>query len=87
MWRSGVIEIQPAVGFYDYRAKYAPGGSTHVLPAPMPHDIYRKVQQYSLDAHLALGCRGVSRADFRYDDTPGKRGRALYFSRSTPSPE
>ena len=74
----GVIEIQPAVGFYDYRAKYAPGGSTHVLPAPVPCDIYRKVQQYSLDAHMALGCRGVSRADFRYDDGPGKEAE-LYI--------
>lgn len=67
----GVIDIVPAVGFYDYRAKYAPGGSMHVLPADIPHDIYRKVQQVALAAHQALGCRGVSRSDFRYDDTPG----------------
>jgi len=74
----GVIEIQPAVGFYDYRAKYAPGGSVHVLPAPVPPDVYRKVQQYALNAHMALGCRGVSRADFRYDDGPGKEAE-LYI--------
>ena len=67
----GVIDIVPAVGFYDYRAKYAPGGSAHVLPADIPHEIYRKAQQVALAAHQALGCRGVSRADFRYDDTPG----------------
>jgi D-alanine-D-alanine ligase len=67
----GVIEIVPKVGFYDYEAKYAPGGSQHVLPAQVPHDIYRRVQQLSLSAHLALGCRGISRADFRFDDTPG----------------
>jgi D-alanine-D-alanine ligase len=67
----GVIEIVPRVGFYDYEAKYAPGGSNHILPAQIPHDVYRRVQQLSLAAHQALGCRGVSRADFRYNDTPG----------------
>ena len=67
----GVIEIVPRVGFYDYAAKYAPGGSHHVLPAQIPHEVYRRVQQISLIAHQALGCRGVSRADFRYNDTPG----------------
>ena len=72
----GVIEIVPRVGFYDYEAKYAPGASNHILPAPVPYDIYRRVQQYSLAAHVALGCRGVSRADFRYNDTPGRRERA-----------
>jgi|SRR5687767_11902243 D-alanine-D-alanine ligase len=67
----GVIEIVPKVGFYDYEAKYSPGGSNHVLPAQVPHDVYRRVQHLSLTAHLALGCRGISRADFRYNDTPG----------------
>jgi D-alanine-D-alanine ligase len=67
----GVIEIVPRVGFYDYEAKYAPGGSNHILPAQIPHDVYRRVQQLSLMAHQALGCRGISRADFRYNDTPG----------------
>jgi D-alanine-D-alanine ligase len=65
----GVIDIVPAIGFYDYEAKYAPGGSRHILPADIPRDIYRQVQQLSLKAHTALGCRGISRADFRYDDT------------------
>src|SRR5262245_32659188 len=50
----GAIDIVPAVGFYDYRAKYAPGGSAHILPAQIPHDVYRKVQQYALMAHQAL---------------------------------
>jgi D-alanine-D-alanine ligase len=67
----GVIEIVPTVGFYDYEAKYAPGGSNHVLPAQVPHDIYRRAQQHALAAHLALGCKGISRADFRYNDRPG----------------
>jgi len=64
----GVIEIVPTVKFYDYEAKYAPGGSKHLLPAPIGAEVYREVQQIALSAHRALGCRGVTRADFRYDD-------------------
>jgi D-alanine-D-alanine ligase len=64
----GVIEIVAATKFYDYEAKYAPGGSKHILPAPIPPAVYAEVQRLSLLAHRALGCRGVSRADFRYDD-------------------
>jgi D-alanine-D-alanine ligase len=65
----GVIEIVANTGeFYDYDSKYAPGGSTHVLPAKIKPNIYLKVQQQALMAHDALGCRGVSRSDFRYDD-------------------
>lgn len=70
----GVIEIVPKVRFYDYEAKYAPGGSEHVLPAQIPADIYREVQRLTLAAHRALGCRGVSRADFRWDDAAGLQG-------------
>ena len=57
--------------FYDYEAKYAPGGSKHLLPAPIDPAVYEDVRRQSLMAHLALGCRGVSRADFRYDETTG----------------
>jgi len=64
----GVIEIVPAVKFYDYEAKYAPGGSKHLLPAPIAPVVYKEVQRMALAAHRALGCRGVTRADFRYDD-------------------
>ncbi len=64
----GVIEIVPNVRFYDYEAKYAPGGSTHLLPAPLLPNVYQEVRRLSQEAHNALGCRGVSRADFRYDD-------------------
>jgi D-alanine-D-alanine ligase len=64
----GVIEIVPAVKFYDYEAKYAPGGSKHLLPAPIAPTVYREVQRLALAAHRALGCRGVTRSDFRYDD-------------------
>src|SRR6185437_14688702 len=65
----GVIEIVPTVKFYDYEAKYAPGGSKHLLPAPLAPAVYEDVRRLSLAAHRALGCRGVTRADFRYDDT------------------
>jgi D-alanine-D-alanine ligase len=64
----GVIEIVPTVRFYDYEAKYAPGGSKHLLPAPLSSFVYQQVRRLALAAHRALGCRGVSRADFRYDD-------------------
>ncbi len=63
-----VIEIVPATRFYDYEAKYAAGGSRHLLPAPILPNVYQEVRRLSLVAHSALGCRGVSRADFRYDD-------------------
>jgi D-alanine-D-alanine ligase len=64
----GVIEIVPAVKFYDYEAKYAPGGSKHLLPAPVLPIVYQEARRLALAAHRALGCRGVTRADFRYDD-------------------
>ncbi len=63
-----VIEIVPATRFYDYEAKYAAGGSKHLLPAPILPNVYQEVRRLTLAAHSALGCRGVSRADFRYDD-------------------
>jgi D-alanine-D-alanine ligase len=63
-----VIDIVPATRFYDYEAKYAAGGSRHVLPAQILPNVYQEVRRLALAAHRALGCRGVSRADFRYDD-------------------
>jgi D-alanine-D-alanine ligase len=63
-----VIEIVAATEFYDYEAKYAPGGSKHLLPAPISPFVYQEVRRLALKAHHALGCRGVTRADFRYDD-------------------
>lgn len=64
-----VIEIQTTAKFYDYDAKYSKGGSNHVLPAPILPVVYQEVRRLTLAAHHALGCRGVSRADFRYDDS------------------
>ncbi len=81
----GVIEIVPMVRFYDYEAKYAPGGSKHLLPAPISSFVYQHVRRLAWAAHRALGCRGVSRADFRYDDRiEGTGGSSV--SRSTRNP-
>ena len=81
----GVIEILPAHGlaFYDYESKYAPGGSIHVLPAPLKPNVYQLVQKLSLAAHRALGCRGVSRSDFRYDDRPDGTGELICLEVNT----
>lgn len=67
-----VIEITSDLEFYDYEAKYAPGGSKHILPAPIDTEVYARVQELALKAHESLGCRGVSRTDFRYDDNTGE---------------
>lgn len=61
-------------GWYDYHAKYAPGGSHHVLPADVPDEITEACMAHSVTAHRALGCRGVSRTDFRWDDAKGPDG-------------
>jgi D-alanine-D-alanine ligase len=79
----GVIDIVPNLGFYDYDAKYVPGGSKHILPAEISNDVYRKVQRYSLMAHRALGCRGVSRADFRLDDANGREPELILLEVNT----
>jgi D-alanine-D-alanine ligase len=79
-----IIDIRPATGaFYDYDAKYAKGGSIHVLPAEIKPKIYRDIQRWALTAHQALGCRGVSRADFRYDDRPGGTGEVVCLEVNT----
>ena len=66
----GVTEIFNNVGeFYDYEAKYAAGGSTHKFPADIPEAVYNQAMEWAVAAHKSLGCRGVSRTDFRYDDT------------------
>ena len=80
----GVIDIRAADGgWYDYHAKYAKGGSIHILPAVLKPNIYQEVQGLSLRAHQALGCRGVSRADFRYDDRPGGTGELVILEVNT----
>ena len=80
----GVIDIRAADGgWYDYAAKYTKGGSIHILPAEIKGNIYQQIQQLALTAHRALGCRGVSRSDFRYDDRPGGTGELVMLEVNT----
>ena len=80
----GIIDIVPqGHAFYDYDSKYAAGGSKHILPAQIPSDIYNRVQGYALAAHQALGCRGVSRSDFRWDDLPMGTGELVCLEVNT----
>jgi D-alanine-D-alanine ligase len=79
----GVIEIEAATRFYDYEAKYAPGGSRHILPARIAPDVYARVRKLSLEAHRALGCRGVTRADFRFDNRAGNTGELVCLEVNT----
>lgn len=64
----GGIEIRPKRGFYDYDAKYSEGLADHLMPAPMSEEAYARVLDYAVRAHNVLGCRGVTRSDFRYDE-------------------
>lgn len=74
----GVTELRPHQGFYDFTAKYTDGKTTHLCPAPIPDEIAELAKEQAVTAHRVLGCRGVSRADFRYDDTDAEPGR-LYM--------
>ncbi len=76
----GVTEVLPqGLAFYNYESKYAPGGSKHVIPAQISPNIYQKVQSLALKAHQALGCRGVSRSDFRFDDRFSEEGEVIWL--------
>jgi len=80
----GVTEIMPqGHSFYDFDAKYAEGGSKHVLPAEIKPNIYQKIQTLALKAHEAIGCRGVSRSDFRLDDGPAGTGELIWLEVNT----
>ncbi|MSO74280.1 MAG: D-alanine--D-alanine ligase [Alphaproteobacteria bacterium] len=70
----GAIEIRPQGRFYDYEAKYTAGRAVYLMPAPIDPDAYQRALDIGLMAHQVLGCRGVSRADLRYDDTAGEPG-------------
>jgi D-alanine-D-alanine ligase len=80
----GVTEITTGLEFYDYEAKYSDGGSRHVLPAKIPESVTREALQLAERAHVALGCRGVSRTDLRYDDTAGKHRLILLETNTQP---
>ena len=80
----GVTEVVPVGNaFYDYDAKYAAGGSKHVIPAQISPNIYQKIQTLALKAHQAMGCRGVSRSDFRYDDRFSENGEVIWLEINT----
>jgi D-alanine-D-alanine ligase len=79
----GVTEIITD-GWYDYDAKYAPGGSRHVIPAQLPAEITAACLDYAVRAHDALGCKGMSRTDFRWDDTRGLDGLVLLETNTQP---
>ncbi|MBB6178635.1 D-alanine--D-alanine ligase [Pseudorhizobium flavum] len=80
----GVTEVVPTGNaFYDYDAKYAAGGSTHILPAQISSNVYQKIQSLALKAHQAMGCRGVSRSDFRYDDRVSEDGEVIWLEVNT----
>ena len=71
-------------GWYDYDAKYKAGGSRHVIPADIPVEIFEACQDYALRAHRVLGCRGVSRTDFRWDESKGLAGLILLETNTQP---
>ena len=71
-------------GWYDYAAKYEVGGSRHIVPADIPKDIFDACMDYALRAHRALGCRGVSRTDFRWDEAQGLAGLILLETNTQP---
>lgn len=80
----GVCEIIPTGhSFYDYDSKYVAGGSKHECPAKLSPNIYQKIQTLALKAHQAIGCRGVSRSDFRYDDRHSENGELVWLEINT----
>ena len=80
----GVTELVPKSGFYDFDAKYTDGMTEHVCPARIPEEIARLCCEYALRAHRLLGCRGVSRSDFRWDDERGQDGLFLLETNTQP---
>jgi D-alanine-D-alanine ligase len=80
----GVTEITTGLEFYDYEAKYSDGGSRHILPAKIPDAVAKEAMRLSEAAHEALGCRGVSRSDLRYDDTAAKWRLVLLETNTQP---
>ncbi len=79
----GVTDII-ANGWYDYSAKYSEGGSRHVVPADLPHEITHACKEYALRAHCALGCRSISRSDLRWDETRGLDGLIVLETNTQP---
>ncbi len=79
----GVTELRPHEGFYDYEAKYTDGKTEHLVPAPVHPEAYEQAMDYAVRAHKALGCRGISRSDFIYDDRGGEPGQLYILELNT----
>ncbi len=75
----GVVEIVPKSGFYDFTNKYAEGGARHLIPAPLDETMYQALMKAAFRIHQAMGCRGVSRSDFRLDDTNPDNPKAVFL--------
>ena len=71
-------------GWYDYDAKYKEGGSRHIVPAQIPQDIWDACMDFAVRAHSALGCRGVTRTDFRWDESRGMDGLIILETNTQP---
>ncbi len=78
-----VTELKPKVGFYDYEAKYTEGKTEHVVPAAVHPEVFQLALETALKAHRTLGCSGLSRADYRYDDSEGEPGRLYLLEMNT----
>ena len=79
----GSVELVPKSGFYDYKNKYTSGSTEHLIPAPIPKTQLDLIGKYALAIHKALGCRGVSRSDFRYDDTDKNHPKIVFLEINT----
>ncbi|MEM9013455.1 MAG: D-alanine--D-alanine ligase [Pseudomonadota bacterium] len=79
-----VTDIVSRTGWYDYQAKYAAGGSDHILPAEVPDEVAERCLDIALRAHIALGCRGVTRSDLRWDEARGAGGLFLLETNTQP---
>lgn len=79
----GSVELVPESGFYDFENKYTAGKTQHLIPAPLPKEQEELAAQYSLQIHQALGCRGTTRCDFRYDDTNPSQPKLVFLEINT----
>ena len=79
----GAVEIVPKTGYYDYNNKYTDGAADHIIPANIPADIYQRVARMAEQVHLALECRGVSRSDFRLDETNPQDPKLVFLEINT----
>ena len=79
----GVVEIVPKTGYYDFQNKYTTGGAAHIIPAPIDQNIYAQAMKYAEQVHHLIGARGVTRSDFRLDDTNTKSPRLVFLEINT----